>query len=443
MRPSKPLSPWRSDALGRERWAWAMYDFANSGYATVVLTAVYNAYFVRVVAGGLGPGRATLLWTGAIALSNLLVLVTAPVIGALADYRAAKKRFLLVATAGCILCTALLGWAGQGALLVALLLLFVANFCFGTGEDLIAAFLPELAEPSDLGRLSGFGWTVGYAGGLVTLGLCLGVIDLAKMHGRPPTDYVPYTLFIVAVMYGLGALPSLLWLKERGVAGTAEGIGAGFRRLGATLKDAARFQDLFRFLPALIAYNSGLYTVVVIAAVYAQAVMGLTVEGSLGLVLVVNVTAAVGAFAVGYLQDWLGSVPVLSLTLVVWLLALAIAYLSTGLAGFWVAANLIGLALGSCQSAGRALIGRFTPPGREAEFFGLWGLAVKLSAVLGPLSYGLFAYASGGNHKVAMLSTGTYFLLGLWLLRRVDERRGMRAARRSSSSDTDEEPLSS
>ncbi|HEY9857317.1 MAG TPA: MFS transporter [Stenomitos sp.] len=435
MRPSNPRSPGRPDALRRERWAWAMYDFANSGYATVVLTAVYNAYFVRVVAGSLGPGRATLLWTGAIALSNLLVLVTAPVIGALADLRAAKKRFLLVATAGCILCTALLGWAGQGALWEALLLLFVANFCYGTGEDLIAAFLPELAEPSDLGRLSGFGWTVGYAGGLLTLGLCLAIIDFAEAHGRPPTDYVPHTLFLVAVMYGLGALPSLLWLKERGVPGATEGLMAGFRRLGATLRDAARFQDLFRFLPALVAYNSGLYTVVVIAAVYAQAVMGLTVEGSLGMVLVVNVAAAAGAFGVGQLQDRFGSVPVLTLTLVVWLLALAIAYLSTGLTGFWVAANLIGLALGSCQSAGRALIGRFTPPGREAEFFGLWGLAVKLSAVLGPLSYGLFAYVTGGNHKVAMLSTATYFLLGLWLLRRVDERRGMRAAGRSPASE--------
>lgn len=419
-------------AMGRERWAWAFYDFANSGYATVVLTAIYSAYFVREVAADLGPGGATLLWTTAIAVSNLLVLVSAPVVGAQADHRAAKKRYLLVATVGCLVATALLGWAV--APWAAVVLVIGSNLCFGTAEDLIAAFLPELAPPSDLGRLSGIGWTVGYLGGLLTLGLCIVVVTWAQARGLAAPEYVPYVLLIVATIYGLAALPSLLWLEERGVPGPAGGIGAVFRRLGATVEEAVRFQDLFRFLPALVAYNAGLYTVVVIAAVYAQVVMGFTVEHSLVLILVVNLAAAVGAFGVGALQDRVGSVPALSLTLGGWIVAIAIAYFSSSVPAFWAAATLIGLALGSCQSAGRALIGRFTPPGREAEFFGLWGLAVKLSAVLGPLSYGLLAYVSGGNQKVAMLSTGAFFVLGLCLLRRVDERRGMAAAGRLEAS---------
>jgi UMF1 family MFS transporter len=147
------------------------------------------------------------------------------------------------------------------------------------------------------------------------------------------------------------------------------------------------------------------------------------------MILVVNVTAAVGAFGFGLLQDRLGSVPTLALTLLVWIAALVLAYFVQTRAGFWVVANLVGVALGSSQSAGRALIGLFSPPGRSAEFFGLWGLAGKLAAVVGPLSYGLVAYLSHGNHRLALLTTTGFFIAGLLLLLTINERRGRAAAR--------------
>ncbi|KAA3627536.1 MAG: MFS transporter [Proteobacteria bacterium] len=425
----------------REIWAWASFDFANSGYTTVVLTAVYNAYFVAVIAGpaaGFAPGQGTLLWTLAIGTANGLALLTAPLLGALADHGAHKKRFLLIATLGCALFTAALGLAGPGEVGWAVALVIGSAFMFAVGENLIAAFLPEIAPPEQMGRISAFGWAIGYVGGVLVLGACLGYLFWARGAGHGAEQYVPVILLIVAVCFLAAALPTFLWLRERAVPDTLRPerfvvyFGEGWRRVGRTLHERHRFRDLFRFLFTLVLYHSGIATVVVLAAVYAQEVMGFEQSETIGLILVVNVTAAVGAFVFGRVQDRLGSLPTLSLTLVIWIAATVLAYAGTSRAGFWVVANLVGIAMGASQSAGRALIGQFTPPRRTAEFFGLWGLAVKLAAIIGPVSYGVIGYLTGGNHRLAILSTVTFFVLGLVSLWGIDEQRGRAAARADS-----------
>lgn len=416
----------------REVFAWAMYDFANSGYTTVVLTAVFNAYFVGVVAAGSsGSGTATFLWTIAMAITNALVLVSAPVLGAIADQGAYKKRFLLFTTIGCVLFTAMLGWVGPGDVILGMTLAMLATLMFASGENFIAAFLPEIAQQKDMGRISGYGWSLGYLGGLLVLGLCLIYIESARAGGATAAQYVPVTMWITAAMFALAALPTFLWLRERAVAKPLVGGGylrCGFSRVAETLRHVRRYRDLFRFLVTLAIYYCGINTVVVLAAIYAQEVMGFSTRDNIVLILVVNVTAAAGAFAFGLLQDRFGSVRMLAVTLVVWVVALVAAYFVETRAGFWVVANLVGVSLGSSQSAGRALVGQFSPPGRSAEFFGLWGLAGKLAAVIGPLTYGLIAYLSHGNHRLALLSTATFFIIGLALLLTVDEKRGRRAA---------------
>jgi UMF1 family MFS transporter len=239
-------------------------------------------------------------------------------------------------------------------------------------------------------------------------------------------------MLITAGAFALASAPTFLWLRERAVAQPLHSVRAaliaGFARVGETVRHARRYRDLFRFLVTLAVYYSGIYTVIVLAAVYAQEVMGFTSRDTIVLILVVNVTAAVGAFGFGLLQDRLGSVPTLALTLAVWIVALGLAYASDSRAFFWVVANLVGMALGSSQSAGRALIGLFSPPGRSAEFFGLWGLAGKLAAAVGPLSYGVVVYLTHGNQRLALVSTGAYFVAGLLLLLTVNERRGRAAA---------------
>jgi UMF1 family MFS transporter len=178
----------------REVFGWAMYDFANSGYTTVVLTAVFNVYFVGVVAGG--ADWATLAWTAALALSNALIMVTMPTIGAYADLRAAKKRLLVLTTIGCVVATALLALTGPGDLWLAVFAIVVSNLCYAYGEALIAAFLPELARRDSLGRVSGWGWSFGYFGGMLTLGLSLAYVLWAQGRGIPATQFVPVTMLI-------------------------------------------------------------------------------------------------------------------------------------------------------------------------------------------------------------------------------------------------------
>lgn len=413
-----------------EIWAWAMYDFANSGYTTVVLTAIFNAYFVSVIAGG--AAWATFAWTASLSLSYALVIVTAPLIGAYADLRANKKQLLLFTTAGCVLGTAALALAGPGDLAIAVLCVVVSNFFFCTGSDLIAAFLPELAGGKDLGKVSGWGWSLGYIGGLITLGACLAYVTWAQAAGQTAAQFVPATMLITAGIFALASLPTFVMLRERALPqAPVSGMSlasAAFARLAKTLRHAARYRDLRRFLLCIVFYQAGVQTVITLAAIYAEQAMGFRTTDTLVLVLVVNVTAALGAFTFGNVQDRFGHVPTIAVTLAGWIATVLIAWVADTRPIFWIAANLAGLCLGASQSAGRALVAYLSPKSRRAEFFGLWGLATNLSSILGPITYGAVSWVSQGNHRLAMLITGGFFVLGLLILHGVDERRGRRAA---------------
>ena len=405
-----------------------MYDFANSAYTTVVITAVFNAYFVAEVAQN--APWATLAWTSALAVSYVAIILTAPLIGAYADAHAAKKRLLAITTIGCVVFTAALALAGQGALWMAMALIVLSNFFFGTGENLIAAFLPELAHEHSVGRISGWGWSLGYCGGLLALGVSLAYVTWAQARGEPAVEFVPVTMLITAAFFALSSLPTFLFLRERAqpAGGASNMAREAVSRLRTTLREASHYRDLRRFLLAVVFYQAGIQAVVALAAVYAQQVMGFTTRDTLMLVLVVNITAAVGAFLFGYVQDRFGHVPTLVATMIGWILAIALAYFAKGPGLFWTAANLVGICLGSSQSAARALVAYLSPPGRSAEFFGLWGLAVKLSAVLGPLTYGFVTWFTSGDHRLAILLTGTYFLVGLAIIRGIDVIRGRKTA---------------
>lgn len=426
------------DVRPREVWAWAMYDFANSGFTTVVITALFNAYFVAVVAGDAPWG--TFAWTAALSVSYALIIVTAPLVGAYADQHAAKKRLLAVSTLGCVSFTALLWFAQPGAVPLAIGCVIMANFFFGSGENLIAAFLPELARPRALGRVSGWGWSLGYLGGLITLGLCLVYVAWSEAHGRGATDYVPVSMLITAGVFALASLPTFLLLKERARPSPRQGgLLDAWREVWQTLHQVRQFADLARFLVCSLFYQAGIQAVIALAAIYATQAMGFRLKETLLLIFVVNITAAIGAFLLGHLQDRLGHLRTIALTLAGWIAAILMLWAApAGKAGedlFWAAANLAGLCLGATQSAGRALVGLLAPPTRRAEFFGFWGLSVKLSSIAGPLTYGVFTWASGGDHRGALLLTGSYFAIGLLLLAGVNVRRGRRAALSAAARD--------
>jgi UMF1 family MFS transporter len=412
----------------REMWAWAMYDFANSGYTTVVITAVFNAYFVGIVARGESWG--TFAWTLALAVSYAIVMFSAPIIGAYADAHAAKKKLLAITTTGCVLGTALLALVGPGELALAIALVVLSNVFFGTGENIAAAFLPEIARGEAMGRVSAWGWSLGYIGGLLTLAVCLAYVISAQGQGQAEAEFVPITMLITAGVFAVASSFTFLLLKERAVPQEAQ-KGAGLQalaRVGQTLRHARQYQDLLRFLGCIVLYQSGVQTVITLSAIYAQEAMGFTTRDTIVLVLLVNITASLGAFIFGQWQDRLGHRKTLALTLLGWCVMVLLAYLTTDRTGFWIAANIAGLCLGASQSAGRALVGYLAPANRHAEFFGLWGLAVKLASILGPLTYGAITWLTNNDQRTALLITGLFFVLGLIVLQTIDPERGRRAA---------------
>ena len=411
-----------ADVKFREVWAWSMYDFANSAYTTVVITAVFGAYFVGAVAGN--APWATFAWTAALSVSYAAILFTGPLVGAWADAHAAKKRLLLISTVGCVAFTALLALVGPGNVMLALVLVAASNYFFGTGENLIAAFLPELADSQAMGRVSGWGWSFGYLGGLAALGICLAYITASQ--GKPASEYVPVTMLITAAFFALAATPTFVFLRER--ARPQGAMVSPWARTRQTLREAHRYRDLWRFLLCILFYQAGITAVVALAAIYAEQAMKFTTQQTITLILVVNITAAIGAFGFGYLQDAIGHVRALALTLVGWIVMVLIAGFSHSSFSFWIAANLAGLCMGSSQAAGRAVVGYLAPPARLAEFFGLWGLAVKAASIFGPLTYGAVTWIFAGNHRLGIFATGLYFVVGLALLLGIDVERGRRAA---------------
>lgn len=422
----------------RELFAWACYDFANSGYTTVVITAVFNAYFVAVVAGN--AAWATLAWTLGLSLSYALVIIAAPVLGAYSDRRANKLQLLWITTIGCVLSTAALALCGPGDVWLALVLIVVSNLAYSLGESLIAAFLPELAADESMGRLSGFGWAFGYVGGLLVLGICL--VWILGAPGRGVTDDVAIrqTMLITAIAFAVSAVPTLTLLRERSQPtgqATAGMVATALAGLKSSIASSRDLPDLRRFLICIVWYQSGVATVITLAAVFTTQALGFSTQESIVLVLVVNVTAAVGAFVFGLVQDRLGHRRTLAITLVGWLLAILLFFLSDARWVIWTAANFAGLSLGASQSAGRALVGYLCPPEREGEIFGLWGLAVRVAMILGPLSYGFVNWFSGGNHRIALQVTALFFVVGLVQLFRVDVVRGHALARQPAGGGAD------
>jgi UMF1 family MFS transporter len=422
------------EAKRGEILAWASYDVANATYATIVATTVYNPFFINVVAGqAVGShGTATLFLSGTICLSSILIVLTAPILGTIADATACKKKLLFCSTGVCIVATACLGLFGKGQYIPAMIVLTIANTAFGTGEDFIASFLPELASREKMGRISAIGWGAGYVGGLFSLGTSLLFLTWAQNQHMTSEQFVPVIMLGCALFFAILSLPTLLFLRERAQPDPTlrkqEYVRIGLKRFQNTLRHALHYRDLFNLLLAICVYSCGIMTVTHLASVYAQEVMGFTQKESLILILIVNVTATIGAFTFGWVQDKIGSVRTLVITLSIWVVAILMAYLAHTKFDLFIASNFMGIAIGASGSAGRALVGRFSPEGRSGEFLGLWGVAVKLATAIGVLTFGLVTYVTHSNFRFALLFTLGFFVLGLLLLLRVNEARGIAAA---------------
>jgi UMF1 family MFS transporter len=274
---------------------------------------------------------------------------------------------------------------------------------------------------------------------MLALGLSLAYVMWASAQGIPAAEFVPVTMVITAVLYGLPAVVTFLFLKERALPSRPMdakegsepvprlqegGFKVALRQLRTTYLETRHYPDFGRFLLCTVSYQAGVAVAITIAAIYAEQVIGFKQQETMMLIFALNLAAAAGAFAFGYIQDRLGHKGALALTLLMWIATCAVAAWSSDKAEFWFAATLAGLSMGSSQSAGRAITGLLSPEAQRAEFFALWTVAIRLASILGPLSYGAITWVTGGEHRVAIASTSLFFVVALGILTGIDVKRG-------------------
>ncbi|HEY0947423.1 MAG TPA: MFS transporter [Opitutaceae bacterium] len=409
--PDPPIKPAQGFPPVRrsEIFGWCCFDFANSAFTTIIITVVYSVYFQKVVAEA--DPRAESWWGRTLALAQLVVIVLSPLIGAVADVRASKKRFLLTTAAVCSVATALLSFIGQGEVAWALGLVAVANIAFSLSENLCSAFLPEISTPANVGRISGYGWSFGYFGGLLSLVLALVIIRSGE--GR-----APWTFLMTGGFFLIASLPTLLLLRERAVPRVrAPGetyVALAWGQLAQMRRDLPQHRTLAVFFVAMTIYLTGLMAVIAFAALFASNVIGMTQPEIIQLFIVLQLAGVAGAFGFGFLQDKIGSKPALVLSLVQWVAVCAWAAFCQTKLEFYLIGALAGAAMGSLQSAGRAVVSTLTPAGRAGEFFGYWGFFGKLAGMAGPFIFG--EMVKHYSYRAAIFVIGGFFLVGLLIL---------------------------
>ena len=415
--------------------AWALYDFANSSFTTLVVTFVYGTLFASYIAPDEATGQTQ--WAIGLGISAALIALLSPVLGAIADRGGYRKRFLFWTTVVCVVGTAVLFFPQQGDVVFALAAFVVANVAFEVGIVFYNAFLPALAPPERIGRVSGWGWSLGYVGGLLCLGVALVVFVQPE---TPPLGldkdtfaHVRATNLLVAVWFALFAIPAFLVLEEpprkepEGLEAREAVVRGAFRQFGRTFRDIKHYRQIVKLLVARVFYNDGLVTVISFGGIYAAGVLGFETEDVLIFGIVLNVAAAVGAAIFGFVDDALGGKKTVLITVVGLFAASALAIATTSATLFWVAGILIGLLLGPNQAASRSLMGRFVPPAKENEFFGFFAFSGKATAFLGPALLAPITAAFGQRAGISVVLV--FFLVGGVLLLSLDEEEGLRVAK--------------
>ncbi len=413
--------------LNRKVFGWAMFDFANQAFTLVILTTMFQIYFVNyIVPGDESRGRQLWAMSGIIAL--IAVIVSSPLIGALADFSGAKKKLLFSTYLASVTLTAALGLVAPGQVEAGITIFIVGYIFYAVGENFMAAFLPELAAPGDMGKVSAFGWTMGYAGGLG----CLTGAAVITAIWQGATGYRIVCLW-AGVYFLLAALPTFLLLPERKQreelpAGQTT-FTVGFYRLASTFRSIRRYKHLFRYLAIMTFYMAGMQIVIWFAGTIAKKVFGLTDRELAVYILVLTVTAIFGAIVTGRIQDRIGTRRTILIALVIWLGVMTIVpFMRPSLKPmFWILGSGVGLGMGMLGTSSRAMVGLFSPPHKAAEFFGFYGLGTKVAAVLG-LAMSIIAERIFPNsYNLVVGSSGIFFVVGIIFMFTVDEEAGRAA----------------
>jgi len=427
-----------SFGLTRSRRAtvgWCLFDFANSSYTTLIITVAFAVYFRQVVVNAT-DNRADQLWGVANFIAMLSVAVASPALGALADYSGRKKFFLIATTLLSVAATTLLYWIGPGDIGAAMTLFVLGTFGFEAGYVFYNAFLPDVSTPQTLGRVSGWGWAVGYAGGLLCLLAARPLIEqpLKDALGRisaPGVAAYQLSYLLVAAFYFVFALPAFFWLRESAPQGRLQGwkeyATIGFRRAGDTLSHLRQYRETAKYIVASLLFTDGITTVVSFAGIYATTTMGFSNQELVLLFLVLNIVALPGSLAAGYLADWIGPKRTIVLTLILWMGVVVTGCLATTKTMFWIMSFGAAIGMGATQAVGRSFMAQISPPARQSEFFGFYSLSGKFASMFGPLVFGSISRWSG-SQRLAVLSLLPFFVAGLLIMLWINEGRAREAA---------------
>ena len=428
-------------ATGRERWAWYLYDFGNSAYAAVVLLAVYSAYFQGTVVGGAEGSR---LWGIAVGVAMLIVAVTAPILGTIADYSGAKKKFLFGYTVMTCVFTALLFLAEPGRVFIGMAFFILAEIGYRSAQVFYDGLLPEIAAPEEMGRISGNGWAVGTAGGIICLLIVLPMIVLLKVEG---TVVVRSTLVVTAVFFALSAIPLFLWLPERAKKQALPPgdnyLTLAFKRLRKTIGTAKNFREFIKFMVAFLIFNDGIIMALDFAAIIGAVLFGMDQTDLIVFVIIVQITNVIGAYMFGRWVDKFGGKRSLVISILIMIVVIIWMYFNQTQTGFYLIGVVAGFAMAGTQSVSRTMVAMFSPPGQSAEFYGFFAVAGRTSSFIGPTVYGFIAaeaalwyqaqgesitLAEQSGQRLAILSIAVFFAVGLALLYFVNEEKARHAA---------------
>lgn len=404
--------------ITRSILGWMMYDFANSAFTTIIVSVVYSAYFIKSVVGG-DPGYGEMLWGRAIGISMTLVALTAPIMGAVADYSRSKKKFLFFNCYLTVIFTFLLYFVGEGDILLGMTFFIVANYGFNSANVFYDAFLPEISPPGSMGKVSGYGWALGYVGGLLSLVISL---FLVKNHIRLVFPMIALHFFVFSLF-------TFFWLKEfRRPSKRTNYLRTAYQRVRYSLLNISRLPQLLRYLISYFIYNDGITTVIVFATIYGIERFGMTTRDMIIYFILAQFTSIIGSALFGYLTDKLNVKISLSISLLIWIAVVIWAFFCGSAKEYYFVGLLAGLAIGSSQSNSRTMLSSLTPENKQAEFFGFYTLTGRLSSIIGPILYGWIAHRTG-NMKWSILSLMIFFILGWLILQSVSLKQGIEQAR--------------
>jgi len=394
----------------RQIISWCLFDFANSSYSAVIAAVIFPVFYVSTIVGN-ASGQGDVWWGRAISLSMAFVALSSPFLGGIADYSGRRKRLLLLYTAACVIAISLFPVLRKGMVFEGFILILIANIGMEGGLVFYNSFLPEIADREYQGRVSAWGFGVGYAGSILSLLFALPLVKAGRFAE---------TWIMVALFFALFSVPAFIFLpKDRRTGLSVTGSAAkGWTYLLSVMREMIGRREVRKFMLSYLVYEDGVNTVIVFSSIFAATTLGFSPLELIGLYLIVQITALVGAFVMARPIDVWGPKKVVTISLMLWSTVAVAAYFIEAKTVFLILASVAGLGLGTVQAASRAFFTQFIPPGRESEYFGTYSLVGKSSAVLGPLVFGYIS-STFGSQRPAILAVSLFFVVGFFLLRTV------------------------